>query len=261
MIKFFRKIRYDLMEKNKTGKYFKYAIGEIVLVVIGILIALSINNWNEAKKERAKEINYLKNLKIDLVTDLENNEHFSVLRFETSKNCSFLLNTASPKTIKETKEYTDKYDKILYWHAYVPSNNTFKELLSSGNLNLIKNDSIKNALLELDKMYTEISNNEYHMRRDYEQYLYDITYKHISAFNFFDISNPKSQFINRLNIEDIPESQNKQLIKETQWLYNNQTINNGLKLAMINSSSLANRHRNMTQFIRKLIKFIDKEIK
>ena len=47
MIKFFRKIRYDLMEKNKTGKYFKYAIGEIVLVVIGILIALQINNWNE----------------------------------------------------------------------------------------------------------------------------------------------------------------------------------------------------------------------
>ena len=46
MIKFFRKIRYDLMEKNKTGKYLKYAIGEIILVVIGILIALYINNWN-----------------------------------------------------------------------------------------------------------------------------------------------------------------------------------------------------------------------
>jgi len=44
MIKFFRKIRYDLMKKNKTGKYFKYAVGEILLVVIGILIALQINN-------------------------------------------------------------------------------------------------------------------------------------------------------------------------------------------------------------------------
>ena len=50
MIKFFRKIRYDLMEKNKTGKYLKYAIGEIVLVVIGILIALQINNKNESYK-------------------------------------------------------------------------------------------------------------------------------------------------------------------------------------------------------------------
>jgi len=50
MIKFFRKIRYALMEKNKTGKYLKYAFGEIMLVVIGILIALQINNWNEEKR-------------------------------------------------------------------------------------------------------------------------------------------------------------------------------------------------------------------
>jgi len=50
MIKFFRKIRQNLLEDNKTGKYFKYAIGEIVLVVIGILIALQINNWNENRK-------------------------------------------------------------------------------------------------------------------------------------------------------------------------------------------------------------------
>ena len=53
MIKFFRKIRYNLMEQNKTGKYFKYAIGEIVLVVIGILIALSINNWNRNEKTKS----------------------------------------------------------------------------------------------------------------------------------------------------------------------------------------------------------------
>ncbi len=64
MIKFFRKIRYDLMEKNKTGKYFKYAIGEIVLVVIGILIALQINNWNEkTRKYNAIAQNYLNSLK------------------------------------------------------------------------------------------------------------------------------------------------------------------------------------------------------
>ena len=50
MIKFFRKIRYQLLGEGKTGKYLKYAIGEIVLVVIGVLIALSINNWNEHKK-------------------------------------------------------------------------------------------------------------------------------------------------------------------------------------------------------------------
>ena len=59
MIKFFRKIRYNLIEKNRTGKYLKYAIGEIILVVIGILIALSINNWNDSRLENKTEIKIL----------------------------------------------------------------------------------------------------------------------------------------------------------------------------------------------------------
>ena len=54
MIKFFRKIRYALMTNNKTAKYLTYAIGEIILVVIGILIALQINNWNEDRKNSIK---------------------------------------------------------------------------------------------------------------------------------------------------------------------------------------------------------------
>tara|TARA_B110000902_G_scaffold186472_2_gene211077 strand:+ start:2030 stop:2242 length:213 start_codon:yes stop_codon:yes gene_type:complete len=62
MIKLFRKIRYNLMEKNKTGKYFKYAIGEIVLVVIGIIIALQINNWNENRTKLKEEQNIIFNL-------------------------------------------------------------------------------------------------------------------------------------------------------------------------------------------------------
>ncbi len=69
MIKFFRKIRYDLMGKNKTGMYLKYAIGEIILVVIGILIALSINNWNESRKQSISEKEFITSVKNDLKQD------------------------------------------------------------------------------------------------------------------------------------------------------------------------------------------------
>jgi hypothetical protein len=69
MIKFFRKIRQKLLEQNKVGSYLKYAIGEILLVVIGILIALQINNANEAHKARQSERVVLKNLIQDLRAD------------------------------------------------------------------------------------------------------------------------------------------------------------------------------------------------
>lgn len=59
------------MEKNKTGKYFKYAIGEIVLVVIGILIALQINNWNQANKTHDKQETYLSLIKSEMFNNLE----------------------------------------------------------------------------------------------------------------------------------------------------------------------------------------------
>ncbi|WP_411767079.1 DUF6090 family protein [Winogradskyella sp. A3E31] len=67
MIKFFRQIRYNLMETGKTGKYLKYAIGEIILVVIGILIALQINNWNENQKKSAYQKNQLSNLRTEIM--------------------------------------------------------------------------------------------------------------------------------------------------------------------------------------------------
>ena len=69
MIKFFRKIRRNLLIGNKTGKYLKYAFGEVVLVMIGILLALQVNNWNEIRKENSKEheiLSYaIENLKSD----------------------------------------------------------------------------------------------------------------------------------------------------------------------------------------------------
>ena len=71
MIKFFRKTRQNLLMENKTGKYFKYAIGEIILVVIGILIALSINNWNELKKQRNEAQTFIKRLSEEVGQNIE----------------------------------------------------------------------------------------------------------------------------------------------------------------------------------------------
>ena len=83
MIKFFRKIRQNLLSEGKTGKYLKYAIGEIVLVVIGILIALQINNWNENRKAKNAEAKLIS----ELLEDVKNDSVFyqSRLKFFNSQ--------------------------------------------------------------------------------------------------------------------------------------------------------------------------------
>lgn len=100
MIKFYRKIRQRLLTENKFSKYLIYAIGEIILVVIGILIALGINNWNDENNLRRKEINILIEMKSNLESDLEG------LRWDINKNKKLLkanravLNLTAPSTVK-----------------------------------------------------------------------------------------------------------------------------------------------------------------
>jgi len=261
MIKFFRKIRQKMLTENKFSKYLLYAIGEIVLVVIGILIALQINISNEAKKARAVEVNYLENLKADLLLETENIKGFSDYHFGKAESCAFLLNTTIPRTMESVVTYTHQYENVFFWYDFVPNNNTFKELLSSGNLSLIKNDAIKNGLLEIDKFYSTVLGHEYHMRREYEKFLYDQSVANTESIILFDKSEPRYGFPKRISVEDIPESQHQRMISDAQWLYNNQTFNNGLRLAMMNNGNLAGVHKDMIENVNSLLQLIDEEIK
>ncbi len=132
-------------------------------------------------------------------------------------------------------------------------------MLSSGNLSLINNDSIKNGLLELNKMYAKIASGEHHMRREYEQYLYDVNIKNTAGLEFFNLK-PKYDQLERITAQDIPKSKHKKLIEDAQWQKQNQTFQNGLKLAIMNNSYLAGLHKDLIEFIQQLMNTIDKEI-
>ena len=110
MIKFFRHIRKTLLEQNKMGKYFKYAIGEIVLVVIGILIALQINNKNEAKNNKELFVKILKEVRKDLETDLSKTEFLLERGKEMDSLTKLILNN------KVTREhYLKEENRELFW--------------------------------------------------------------------------------------------------------------------------------------------------
>ncbi len=150
MIKFFRKIRQKVLTENKFGKYLLYAIGEIILVVIGILIALSINNWNENLKNKKLETSYLKRICKDLDNDLLQFERTTDLALERNKRVLFL--ESAIKDSQLVNESSDYFVKSIvqanYTYRPAISNHSFEELKSSGRLALIKNEDLRVAIAE-----------------------------------------------------------------------------------------------------------------
>ena len=113
MIKFFRKIRQNLIMQNKKSKYFKYAIGEIILVVIGILIALQINNWNENRKEIYNEAKILKTLNDEFLENKITLDSTLVLLNSTADALSFVLKNISRKPKMNLTPI--QLDSVLYY--------------------------------------------------------------------------------------------------------------------------------------------------
>ena len=150
MIKFFRKIRQNLLSENKFSKYLIYAIGEIILVVIGILIALQINNWNENKKLDYKRQNYYNQLVDDLQKDkailLENISRTDSLKTGYSE----YLKTFSDKTLTVDQMTKNLFQLPLAANLISFNSSTFESLEISGDLKIIP-EVLRNKLLDLNR--------------------------------------------------------------------------------------------------------------
>jgi predicted HTH domain antitoxin len=157
MIKFFRHIRQTLIMENKTSKYFKYAIGEIILVVIGILIALQINNWNEELDEKKIELTYMQNLLEDLNKDIQTYKEFQ----KSNTTIYNLIDSIIPNIKGPNRKL--HVSKLSFWTRMVtiewniinPVQKTFEEMKSSGHLRLIKNKDVAHAISDYYNSLTE----------------------------------------------------------------------------------------------------------
>ena len=161
MIKFFRKIRQNLLMEDKTGKYFKYAIGEIILVVIGILIALQINNWNLFRQNKILETNYLKGINVNLNDDIGELEQLFTKDTIKLNAYTYLIRTfnTEPITSNHQEIITNLYNASGY-NWFEGQNVVFEDIKSSGNLNLIESDSIKYTIQKYYKFFEEVIKQE-----------------------------------------------------------------------------------------------------
>lgn len=147
MIKFFRTIRKTLLEKHKTAKYFKYAIGEIVLVVIGILIALQLNNWNTDRIARLEELKLLTEMHHNLESDLED------CIWNINKNLE--LHQSNSAVLRHLEEQTPLHDSLKLHYGNILGTTTQRRNMStydhlkSKGIDLISNDSLRRDITAL----------------------------------------------------------------------------------------------------------------
>ncbi len=152
MIKFFRKIRQNLLSEGKIRKYFKYAIGEIILVVIGILIALWLNNLNTISQNKEKGDIMLLEIRENLISDTLLIGEISTFNAEKVSDINKFMQIAAEKKISQ--ELGEKMFQLLsegklFTNASFKSNSTgYKTLTSSGNIEIIDNTELRNQLTQ-----------------------------------------------------------------------------------------------------------------
>lgn len=153
MIHFFKRIRQQLLTENKISRYLIYAIGEIFLVVIGILIALQINTWNNGKIERKDEIKSYRNIKRQILDD--RNELIKVKDFNNYYTGAYEYGVKI--IMSGNREKTDSLALVSMglsqFSDFHSSGNIYQTLVNGGELKLLKNSGITSAIQKLETTY------------------------------------------------------------------------------------------------------------
>src|SRR6056297_1266377 len=193
MLKFFRKIRQNLLMENKTSKYFKYAIGEILLVVIGILLALQINNWNENRRNSNKETAILANIHKEFNQNKKQLDSVVKAHKAVLRNCAKII-SLFPITSKPEPAVLDSLSHQLFWSyggiTFNPSQTSIKALSSTSSFDIIKNTTLRDHLISWNDLIKDYQEEELrarnHMVERYDPYMS----KHFDwSFNFNDKRN------------------------------------------------------------------------
>ncbi|MDA0348737.1 MAG: DUF6090 family protein [Verrucomicrobia bacterium] len=151
MIRFFRTIRQGLINENKVLKYLKYAIGEILLVMIGILLALSVNNWNEERKVEQQRLKLIKNLESDFQRNLESVEQVIADVEELQSGLeTFLENATGDNSDLTVDELKTLAENVRPNNRFEPFLGFYRAAISTGSIALLGDSELNNLLVEFE---------------------------------------------------------------------------------------------------------------
>ena len=250
MIKFFRHFRYDLMNQNKTSKYFKYAIGEIILVVIGILIALQINNWNQYRLQHIEEDNILISIKEDFENAIVEFKDLNTDRERLVKTSLKLYSLIQNKKTHYNKAQIDSLlANLIVNPTYNSQTKTIEVLFSSGKISLISKGSIKSRLLSWPQKIEDMIEGEILGSDALLHKVYPLLSKYVSIFDInrklsfknYQIFDTTLKSAYPSNYEDLFKDRDFENVLSERELF--------LQVAMIETSELINEAESIIKLI------------
>jgi len=256
MFRFFRQLRQRLLTENKISKYLLYALGEILLVVIGILIALQVNNWNEVRLLRTEEKSILKSVKKDLVNTVEEFQFLNGIREKVLYGTQGIYKQA-------VAPYPDasEMDSLVALTFYRPTFNNKQGaidlLFTSGKINLIKNDSIRDLLLSWPGLIDDMVEEEDYATQMFMEHYYPVAAKYILVDDIIGLALSTSFFgteIVETPLTPLPlESRYEAMMQDREFM-------NHLRMRATHMRITSGEVRDLMLHAGRLISLIDQEI-
>jgi len=233
MLGFLRKIRHSLIKENRFSKYLLYAIGEIILVVVGILIALQINNWNQRRLNRIEEKNILSALHNEFLENKKKLDSVTII-YESGLNANMVLMNLIGKSAQELQ----KYDLDSLFYASLPdsqivfSNNTVQNIVQTGKLDIIENPEIVQLINQWEATTVMIKERESTLKSWIDNHLFPLLNDYV-AFKEID-HNGNMPWGGKSSLETDYKTLFKMLkyenVQDNVLWYHNKNLN-GLKIA------------------------------
>jgi len=183
MIKFFNKIRKQMLDENKTGEYLKYAIGEIVLVMIGILLALQVNNWNNQRQLHKDELKTMKSLHQEFNENLTKFDKAYKFHLKRKKSIETIM------SIQTKSVSADSLISLIHSvnrnYTFDPFQGIYNSIINSGKIELISNDVLKNKISRIQDLIKDYQEEEVGTQNFAKQDLYPFLLKQpLKDFNY-----------------------------------------------------------------------------
>lgn len=165
MFTLMRNLRRNLIKNNAAGKYFLYAFGEVVLIVLGILVALWIDNWNQERQEIKREQFYLSGLKAEFEASLSKLDTLMAVNRKSYETAGDLLGRIPGASIQDEASLSKMLiEALTYELAYNPNNSLLMELISSGRLEALSDNALRQHLTSWDSFLESIHRQEDNLR-------------------------------------------------------------------------------------------------